>query len=144
LISAVITGDFRGTGTPQTYSPTALDVTDSVGFTSGHLELDLGIPLLIGSDLAPAYLFGAPGFEFDPTDGLFDGIDPVAMFNSASFVDDAGDLVPAVYADLAIAKDGSTILSAPLPVPEPATIALLGVGLLALPTLARRRRACRR
>ena len=61
-----------------------------------------------------------------------DGIDPVASFLNASFLDDANHLRAAIDADLAIAFDGTTILSDPVPTSEPSALALLGGSILAL------------
>jgi hypothetical protein len=128
----------------QTYQLSALGMTSLLNFTSGSLEFDLGIPLLITSDIAAAYpLFTAHGFEFDTADGLFDGFDPIASFLGASFLDNAGDLLTAVNANLVVAVDGSTIISDPVPTPEPSALALLGSGLLGLVFLRRRRRVRR-
>jgi hypothetical protein len=69
---------------------------------------------------------------------LFDGFDPVASFLEANFQDNAGDLLTAAAANLVIALDGSTIISDPVPTPEPSTLALLGGGLLGLVLLRRR------
>jgi PEP-CTERM motif len=96
---------------------------------------DLDVPLVVPTSFN--YLFTAQGFEFDPTDGHFDGVNPIASFLDASFLDDAGD--PSAFnADLAIAFDGTTILSAPVPAPEPSSLVLLGGGLLALAWRSRR------
>jgi hypothetical protein len=136
------------TGVPQTYLLSQLGITFSndhsnpgaTGFNP-NLSFTLGVPLLVPADLQPAYIFSASGHEF--TSGLFDGIGPVASFLDASFVDNTGDLLAAVHADLAIAFDGSTILSDPAlnpaATPEPSTLALLGGGLLGLAFLRRRR-----
>ena len=136
-VTGNIAGDFLGAGTPQIYRTSVLGVTGSLNFAKGYVQLGVDIPLLISSDIAPAYIVSAPGYEFDKPDGLFDGFNPVAMFNDASFVDDAGNLDHAAHADLAIAIDGSTILS--IAAPEPASLAVFGVGFLAIWFIWRRR-----
>jgi hypothetical protein len=140
-----IVGDFLGTGTPQTDQLSALGMSFSVIFSPNEIAT-VGIPLLITSDVAPAYLASvtgsATGFEFDPQDKLFDGINPIASFLNASFLDDLNDLTFAANADLAIARDGRTIISDPVPeAPEPSSLALLGSGLFGLSLLRRRLRA---
>jgi PEP-CTERM motif len=139
-VDAQVDTDLLGLGSPQTYSLTDLGMTLSLDFSSGHEVIDLAAPLLIPLDLQSAYNFTAPGFEFDAADMIFEGIDPVATFLSANFVNDAND-PPAINADLAIGIAGGTVLSTPLPAPEPTTIALLGSGLLGLAMLRRRRGA---
>jgi hypothetical protein len=133
------------TGARQTYQLPQLGITffndnsnPGASNFNPNEKFTLGIPLLIPADLQPAYIFSASGHEF--TSGLFDGINPVASFLDASFVDDAGNLVAAVNADLAIAFDGSTILSDPVLAPEPSTIVLFGSGLVGLAFYYRRRR----
>jgi hypothetical protein len=119
-------------------------MTSSLNFTNGFFEFDLGIPLLITTDIAPAYpLFSAGGTEFDMANGLFDGIGSIASSLDASFLDNAGDLLTTANANLVIALDGSTIISAPVSTPEPSTVALLGGGLVGLAILCRRRSARR-
>ena len=137
-VDGTITGDF--TGTPTTFNRLSdLGIDGSLNFASGSLELNLDIPLLIPADFVQptGYGFSTPGHEFDMTNGLFDGIDPFARFNDASFVDDSGNLIPAVHADLAIAIDASTVLSTALP--EPTGLAVFGVGFCAIWILWRRR-----
>jgi hypothetical protein len=147
-VTTDIMGNLTGMGS-QTYQLAQLGMTSSLNFTNGFFEFDLGIPLLVPADFlnpvppGPAYLFSAPGFEFDLADHLFDGINPVASFLDASFEDNAGNLLGAAHADLAIAFDGSTIISDPVPTPEPSALALLGSGLLGLVFLRRRRRVRR-
>jgi len=137
-VTTDVVGDFLNTGSPQTDTLAQLGMNFSLSFDSGHAVFDLGAPLLVTADLAP----GLPspryaGFEFDPTDGLFEGIDPVATFLTASFADNSSDPL-AVVADLAITESGNTILSDPLPELEPSTLALLGGSLWGLALLRRR------
>jgi len=132
------------TGAAQTYQPSQLGITFSndnsapgANNFSPNEQFTLGIPLLIPADLQAAYLFSASGHEF--TSGLFDGINPVASFLDASFLDNPGNVVTAVIADLAIAFDGSTILSDPVSTQEPSTLLLFGSSLIGLALLYRRR-----
>jgi hypothetical protein len=112
---------------------------------SPNEKFTVGVPLLVPADFlnpqppGPAYLFSASGHEF--ANGLFDGIDPVANFLEASFLNDDKNNLLAAIADLAIVIDGSTIISDPVPMPEPSTLALLGSGFLGLGLLRRRLRA---
>jgi hypothetical protein len=143
-VTAQALGDLKGTGSPQTYSLDQLGITSSLDFSKGNEVLDLGIPLigfdaLVGNTFPPDDLFAPPqGFGFDAADGLFDGIDPIASFLDAGFADDNGDLVHAFHADLAIAFDGTTLLSAPLPASEPPALVLIAGALLALGLVRRR------
>jgi hypothetical protein len=142
-VATDVVADLLGTGTPQTYTLAQLGMTSAFSVGSTGLEFDLEAPLLITSDLAPAYSFTAPGFEFDPVDGIFEGIDPVATFLTANFVNDANDPL-ADHADLAVGTKGGTYLSDPTPTPEPTTTALLGGGLAGFGLLRWRRAADRR
>jgi hypothetical protein len=138
-VSTDIVGDLTGTGS-QTYPLSALGMSSSLDVVStGHLVFDLTVPLIgVGNliTLSPAPL---SGFNF--ATGLYDGIDPIASFLDANFMDNAGNLLTAVHADLAIAFDDSTITSAPVSTPEPATLALLGGGFFSLALLRRRQNA---
>jgi len=110
---------------------------------SPNEQFTVGVPLLVPAAFldptppGPAYLFSASGHNF--TDDLFDGIDPVANFLDASFVSDNSgtNLLLAAVADLAIVRNGTTIISDPVPMPEPPTLALLGSVLLGLALLRR-------
>ncbi len=108
-VKTELIGDFLGTGTPQTDQLGDLGMSFALDFSPSEV-VQVGIPLLITSDIAPAYFFAASGYPFDPVDGLYDGINPIASFLDASFTNDSND-PPAFHADLAIAADGSTILS---------------------------------
>jgi hypothetical protein len=139
-VTTQIVGDLKGTGAPQVYALSQLGIASSLDFSGSAASevFDLKIPLIgVGNLLT----FPATGHEFDMTSGLFDGINPIATFQNASFLDNAGDLLAAVNADLAIAFDGSTIISDPVPMPEASTLALLGSGLFGLALLRRRLRA---
>jgi hypothetical protein len=144
------------TGAPVTYQLSQLGMTfsndnsnaGSMNFSPNE-QFTVGIPLLVPADFlnpqppGPAYLFSASGHEF--ANGLFDGIDPVANFLDASFVSDNSgtNLLLAAVADLAIVRNGTTIISDPVPTPEASTLALLGSGLFGL-ALLRRWRSARR
>jgi hypothetical protein len=136
------------TGAPVTYQLSQLGMTFSNDNSkpgsskfNPNEQFTVGVPLLVPADLLPAYLFSASGHEF--ADGLFDGIDPVANFLDASFLNDNNNNPLAAVADLAIVVDGSTIISDPVPTPEAPTLALLGSGLLGL-VLLRPRHGVRR
>jgi PEP-CTERM motif len=134
------------TGTTQTYQLSQLGISflndnsnSNASQFSPNEAFTVDIPLLIPADLQSAYTFSASGHQF--VTGLFDGIDPVANFLDASFLDNANNLLSAAHADLAIARTGGTILSDPVSTAEPATLALVGSGLAGLAFLRRRRRA---
>jgi hypothetical protein len=136
------------TGASVTYQLSQLGMTfsndnshpGSMNFSPNE-QFTVGVPLLVPADLLPAYLFSASGNKF--ADGLFDGIDPVANFLDASFLNDNNNNLLAAVADLAIVINGSTIISDPVPMPEPSTLGLLGSGILGLALLRRRRSAQR-
>ncbi|MGH7061444.1 MAG: hypothetical protein ACREFH_13735 [Stellaceae bacterium] len=121
-------------GTPgQKFALSDLGITSALDFSQGNEIFSLDIPLIGFDNLLT---FPAAGFRF--ADGLFEGIDPIASFLDGSFADDNGGLVHAFHADLAIAFDGTTLLSDPLPAPEPPGLALIGAALLALALVRRR------
>ncbi|MBV8772114.1 MAG: PEP-CTERM sorting domain-containing protein [Deltaproteobacteria bacterium] len=132
-----VVGDFLGTGTPQSDPLSLLGVSVALSFQQGFADFDVQMPLVVGPGLN---FFISEGQQFSP--GLFDGIDPIASFLDANFLDNAGINQLVVNADLAVAFDGSTILSDPIPapVPEPSTLVLLTSGLLAIGLLRRRRK----
>lgn len=121
-------------GTPgQKFALSDLGITSALDFSQGNEIFSLDIPLIGFDNLLE---FPAAGFGF--ADGLFEGIDPIASFLDGSFADDNGDLVHAFHADLAIAFDGTTLLSDSLPAPEPPGLVLIGGALLALALVRRR------
>jgi len=119
-----------------------LGITSSLNLINGYLEFNLTVPMMVISDIDQPFFVSAPGVAFDGNH--FIGFDSLASFLNARFADNNGDISPAMVSDLAIALDGSVLLSvpAPLPVtaPEPTTLVLLGNGVIGFAVLRRRRR----
>jgi PEP-CTERM motif len=146
IIAASLTGDsnryplslFGLTFSNDNSNPGSMNFSPNEKFT-------VGVPLLVpaaflntGLPGSPAYKFSASGHEF--ASGLFDGIDPVANFLDASFLNDNNNNPFAAVADLAIVTNGTTIIADPVPTPEASTLALLGSGLFGMALLRRRLR----
>ena len=127
------TGNFTGSG-PQTVNASALGLTVGVAFQSSpnaaaaHAVITVQVPLLVTAATDPAYfydpisavlqsLFVVDELGFTPAlpGGLPIGMAPVASQFSANIANTTGVSVPAVNAYLAIATDGETLVSAPLP-----------------------------
>ncbi len=122
---------------PRTISPFNSGQVGDIGLpvavedSNGKLLRTISADLQIFGAGGPCPGFSAPGFEFDTTNSLFYGIDPVpTTFLTASFLNDAND-PPAVNVHLAIARNGDTVMSSP-GLPEPSTLALLGSGFVGL------------
>jgi PEP-CTERM motif len=135
-----IHGDFLGSR--EILPPSRLGITSSLNFINGYLEFSLSVPIMVTTDIGQPFFVSASGVALDAND--FIGLDPLASFLDARFADNNGDISRAMVADLAIALDGSVLLSvpAPLPVPapEPTTLVLLGNGVIGFAVLRRRRR----
>ena len=110
-----------------------LGITSSLNLINGYLEFT-----------DPTSLQAVQRFYVAFDGNHFIGFDSLASFLNARFADNNGDISPAMVSDLAIALDGSVLLSvpAPLPVtaPEPTTLVLLGNGVIGFAVLRRRRR----
>jgi hypothetical protein len=126
-------GDLEGTPS-QIFKLSELGMNSSLDFSQGHEIFSLDVPLIGFDNL---FTFEADGTPLG--NGSFAGIDPIANFIDASFLNDANDPW-AFHADEAIAFDGSTLLSSPLPAPEPPALVLVGGALLALALVRRRSR----
>jgi len=98
--------------------------------------------MMVISDIDQPFFVSAPGVAFDGNHLI--GFDPLASFLNERFADNNGDISPAMVSDLAIALDGSVLLSVPAPLPvaahEPTTLVLLGNGVIGFAVLRRRRR----
>ena len=125
------TADFPGKGT-QTVNASDLGINVTVTFApspnsaDAHDIVQVQVPLLVTVN-DPAYfnnpislalpaLFVNPALGFTPAFlGLPIGVAPTAAEFTAKIADNSGAGIPAVDAFLAIATDGETLVSAPLP-----------------------------
>lgn len=124
-------GNFPGKGT-QTVKAEDLGLAVTLAFqpspnsAASHAVLQVQVPLLVTAN-DPAYFFDPistvlpaifvnPEFGFTPGFlGLPIGMAPVAAQFTANIANNSGADVPAVNAYAAIATDGETLVSAPLP-----------------------------
>jgi hypothetical protein len=134
--TVVAAGNFPGSG-PPTHSPSDLGLNATLVFgassnsTASHAIFKVQVPLLVTGATDPAY-FSNPisqalpaifvtdklGFTakfLKPPAGLPIGMAPGATQFTANIANNGGVTVPAVNAYLAIATDGETLVSAPLP-----------------------------
>jgi hypothetical protein len=142
-VNGTATGNFLGNGT-VTDPLSELGITGTYSVDASGESLDLVVPLispanfLVDGPDGSALTFDDMGAALDGT-GDYIGLDPVASALTADLPDNLGDPL-VIWSDLAIAYDGTTILSAAIP--EPSTLSVLGGSLIVL-VLRRRRRARR-
>jgi hypothetical protein len=134
--TVVASGNFPGGGAP-THNLSDLGVSATLVFgssqnsTASHAMFVVQVPLLVTAATDPAYFsnsisqvlpaifttdkLGFTAKFLKPPSGLPIGMAPVAAQFTASITNNSGATVPAVSVYLAIATDGETLVSAPLP-----------------------------